>query len=287
MPVYNAGGHLATSIEAILGQTFGDLELIISDNASTDSSLEVALSYAQNDKRVRVLRGARNIGANPNYRKAALAATGVYFKWSSSNDLIEPAFVERCVQQLDAHPSVVLCHGQTAIFTDDPRQATDYRDDFALQMDEAVDRFIKLCDDLRLNNTMNGLMRREALLQTSVMPDYMSSDIVVLAELALRGKFEVVPDVRFLRRLDESSATAMQTPHRVRAHHYPDGGMGAEFQTWRLVRGYFSAVRRAPLSSAQRRRAYAYVARRAYWSIPGLMSDLVNPMRGASAQKHS
>jgi glycosyltransferase involved in cell wall biosynthesis len=287
MPMYNAGNHLAPSIESVLQQTFRDLELIICDNASTDGSLQIALDYAAKDPRVRVLRGSRNIGANPNYRKAALAAAGEYFKWSSSNDLIEPTFVERCVQVLDDNPDVVLCHGQTQIFTDDPRNSSDYRDDFPLEMDDAVDRFIRLCEGLRLNNMMNGLIRRAALLQTSVMPDYMSSDTVVLAELALRGKFHVAAGARFLRRLDESSATALQAPHRVLAHHYPDGGMGAQFQTWRLVRGYFSAVRRAPLPPAGRRRAYTYVARRAYWNIPGLMSDLVKPVRRLGAPRHS
>jgi glycosyltransferase involved in cell wall biosynthesis len=287
MPVYNAGNHLAPSIESILQQTFRDLELIVCDNASTDRSLQVALEYADKDPRVRVLRGSRNIGANPNYRKAALAAVGQYFKWSSSNDLIEPTFIERCVQALDSNPGVVLCHGQTGIFTDDPRNSSEYRDDFPLEMDDAVERFIRLCEGLRLNNMMNGLIRREALLQTSVMPDYMSSDTVVLAELALRGKFQLVPGVRFLRRLDESSATALQAPHRVLAHHYPDGGMGAQFQTWRLVRGYFSAVRRAPLPPASRRRAYAYVTRRAYWNLPGLLNDLVKPVRGLGAPRHS
>lgn len=286
MPVYNAGGHLAPSIESVLGQSFGDLELIICDNASTDGSVDVALAYAAKDKRVRVVRSSRNVGANPNYRKAALAAVGEYFKWSSSNDLVEPDFIESCVKVLDAEAGAVLCHGQTAIFTNDPRDANLYRDDFALEMDDAVERFIRLCDGLRLNNIMNGLIRRQALTQTSVMPDYMSSDIVVLAELALRGKFRLVPDVKFLRRLDESSATALQAPHLVLAHHYPDGGMGAQFQTWRLVRGYFSAVRRAPLTFAQRRRAYRYVLRRAYWNIPGLISDLVT-MRRVSAPKQS
>jgi len=286
MPVYNAGGHLAPSIECILGQTFGDLELIICDNASTDGSLDVARAYAAKDKRVRVVPSTRNVGANPNYRKAALAATGDYFKWSSSNDLIEPTFIESCVNVLDSNASAVLCHGQTAIFTNDPRNASLYRDDFALEMDDAVARFVRLCDGLRLNNIMNGLIRRQALIQTSVMPDYMSSDIVVLAELALRGKFQLVSNVKFLRRLDESSATALQAPHLVLAHHYPEGGMGAQFQTWRLVRGYFSAVRRAPLTFAQRRRAYRYVLRRAYWSIPGLINDLVT-MRRVSAPKQS
>ena len=57
MPVYNGQNYVAQAIASILSQTFTDLELIISDNASTDGTADICRSFADRDKRVwRVLR---------------------------------------------------------------------------------------------------------------------------------------------------------------------------------------------------------------------------------------
>jgi len=63
LPVYNGEEFLAESLDALLGQTFHDFELIITDNASTDATEQVARDYVAQDSRVRYLRLDRNIGA--------------------------------------------------------------------------------------------------------------------------------------------------------------------------------------------------------------------------------
>ncbi len=67
LPVFNGEKYVAASIEALLGQTRRDFELIISDNASTDSTTDICLAYARSDSRVRVIRQKRNIGLAPNH----------------------------------------------------------------------------------------------------------------------------------------------------------------------------------------------------------------------------
>ena len=67
LPVYNGEQYVAASIEALLGQTYEDFELIISDNASTDSTPDICLEYAKSDKRVRVIRQRENLGLVPNH----------------------------------------------------------------------------------------------------------------------------------------------------------------------------------------------------------------------------
>jgi glycosyltransferase involved in cell wall biosynthesis len=285
MPVYNGGASFALSIESILAQTYRDLELIISDNASTDRSIEIAERYAAADTRVHLLRSEENIGGNPNYRKVAQAARGQYFKWASCNDLIDPQFIGACVDVLDSDPGTVLCHGQTMIFADDPAVAQRYDADVPLESNDAVDRFIKLCSRLRLNNVLNGVIRRDALMRTSIMADYIGADNVVVAELALLGKFRLIDNVKFFRKLSESGATAFQSPHKILAHHYPHGGIRSKFQTWQHMRGYLRAVTRTPLKTPQRVRAVGYVMRSIYWSAPDLIGDLVSPTRSRRASR--
>ena len=67
LPVYNGEDYIAESIEALLGQSYEDFELIISDNASTDSTAGICQRYAEQDSRIRYIRQPHNIGLSPNH----------------------------------------------------------------------------------------------------------------------------------------------------------------------------------------------------------------------------
>ena len=108
LPVYNGERFISAAIESILSQNYQDLELIILDNASTDRTGEICRSYAETDRRVRYFRNIQNVGAAANFNLAFQLARGIYFKWAASDDLCRPAFIERCVELLDAQPDAVL-----------------------------------------------------------------------------------------------------------------------------------------------------------------------------------
>src|SRR5215469_10542482 len=114
LPVYNGERYLAESIEALLGQTYTDFELVISDNASTDSTGDICRRYEKEDSRVRYFRQPRNIGLAPNHNYVVEQARGELFKWAANDDLYARDLVERCVAALDEHPDVVLAHSWTA-----------------------------------------------------------------------------------------------------------------------------------------------------------------------------
>ena len=114
LPVYNGGRYLADSLDALLGQSYEDFELIISDNASTDDTSEICRHYESQDARIRYCRQARNIGLSPNHNFVVEAAQGELFKWASYDDLYARELLERCVEALDERPDVVLAHSWTA-----------------------------------------------------------------------------------------------------------------------------------------------------------------------------
>jgi len=66
-PVYNSEKHLKRSLEAILKQTFSNFELIISDNASSDSTPDICKEYMKNDSRIRYFRQEKNLGLIGNF----------------------------------------------------------------------------------------------------------------------------------------------------------------------------------------------------------------------------
>src|SRR4029079_12158829 len=94
----------------ILGQTYGDLEVLIMDDCSPDNTAEVARSFQ--DQRVRHIRNERNLGALPNYNKGISLSRGKYVWLISADDYLQrPYIVQRYVDLMEANPRVnyVFC----------------------------------------------------------------------------------------------------------------------------------------------------------------------------------
>src|SRR5687767_9303189 len=108
LPVFNGESHLALALDSVLAQTFGDFELVISDNGSTDSTRQICEDYAKRDARIRYLRSDENRGAAWNYNRVFERSRGAFFKWMAHDDLIAPQYLERCVEALDRAPATTV-----------------------------------------------------------------------------------------------------------------------------------------------------------------------------------
>jgi glycosyltransferase involved in cell wall biosynthesis len=274
IPVYNGAATLGPAVEPLLAQTFGDFELVISDNASTDSTRDVVESLARTDPRIRYIRQQENIGANRNYSFVATAARGEFLKWASASDWCAPTFLEQCVAALDRDPAAVLAAPRTRLFEGDPASASDYDEDIALLQASAIERFIALTEQIRLNNAMNGLIRLSALRNTSIMEAYPSADVVMMGHLALLGKFILLDEPLFYRRMEAATSTALQDAASIQRHHYPNMTFRALFPHWKRQVGWFRAVGGAPTGLPDKVRAWAWTTRMAYWERKSLLEDI-------------
>lgn len=97
---------MATAIESVLAQTYRNFELIITDDCSRDSSLQIAQRY-QADRRVKVYRNERNLGDYANRNRAASLAKGKYLSYVDADDLIHPHCLETMVHAMEMFPSWV------------------------------------------------------------------------------------------------------------------------------------------------------------------------------------
>ena len=84
MPVYNREPYIRAVLDAVLGQTYTDFELIISDNASTDKTEAICREYAARDSRIRYVRNATNLGMAGNYN-AAFRLKNKWVSWVGYN----------------------------------------------------------------------------------------------------------------------------------------------------------------------------------------------------------
>ncbi|MFI5179131.1 MAG: glycosyltransferase family 2 protein [Vicinamibacterales bacterium] len=105
MTSYNRERYLAEAIDSVLAQTFGDFELIVSDDASTDRTAQIANDYAARDARIRVMTHDRNVGDYANRNRAAGYARGRYLKYHDSDDVMYPHCLSVMVPLLEAEPS--------------------------------------------------------------------------------------------------------------------------------------------------------------------------------------
>ena len=112
MPVYNGELFIERAIESILAQTFTDFELIISDNASTDSTQEICQNFSKKDDRIRIFKQEKNIGVHRNFYFLLSQARGEYFAWAAVDDYLDKDFMEKNLKVLESNNSIVSSIGK-------------------------------------------------------------------------------------------------------------------------------------------------------------------------------
>ena len=269
--VHNGEPFLEQTLVSILAQTFADFELIISDNASTDRTAEIAQAYAARDPRIRYYRAEHNMGGGWNMRRVLVLATGKYFKWAAADDVLMPDFLRRCVDVLDGDPGCVLAHTQTTVIDENSAPVSNYVTPVKANSSDPVARFRVMLLIPSWCYEIFGVMRMAALKQVPPPGSYVNSDGVLLAQMALLGRFYEVPEYLFRNR-HHSARSAVVLPVRVTQPRFrltrrystlpspewwdPAKTRAVTFPEWRQLREYFLSVHRAPLTHVQKLRCY-------------------------------
>lgn len=211
MPAYNAERFLAEALDSLLSQSFEDFELVIADNASTDGTEEICRTYAARDERIRYFRNRENYGYVYNFNNVFRLTSGRYFKWAAYDDICESDFLVRCVEVLDRDPTVVLAcsriggldeQGDKVDLVAMPGPGQEKTKGKHLDMGapistaspDPVKRWRYMMENLWWTPHLYGLIRADTLAKTSLHPPHYMGDHILLAELALHGRFYEVPE---------------------------------------------------------------------------------------------
>jgi glycosyltransferase involved in cell wall biosynthesis len=263
LPVYNGERYLRESLDALLAQTWTDFELVISDNASTDSTADICTTYANRDERIRYVRQPVNVGAGPNHNLLVPLARGRYFKWASHDDLYAERLLEKCIGVLEEAADVVLAHSWDAVIDDAGKVLRSVPYDLAT---DDPDPAVRLRSLLRTpgGNDFYGVIRTDVLRRVGPHRSYYNADRTFMAGLVVRGRFRQVPEVLYHRRDHPGRASragaprdraAALDPRRARPLRHVLPVMYAEY-----VAGMAKAVMRAPLPPRDRARCLREVA---------------------------
>lgn len=206
LPVYNGAPHIAQSVASLLEQDYPHFELIISDNASTDNTLEICQAYAERDSRVRIFRNEANIGSARNFNRVFELASGKYFMWAAHDDRWAPTYITRCVDLMERNDECVLC-GSNIEFIDENGNPTERVGGYnrvhtaSMELRERVDFLTRQMGWY----CFYGLIRADALRKTRLFPATFGGDVVLLMELLFQGQFIILEEKLFTYRLVSKS----------------------------------------------------------------------------------
>jgi glycosyltransferase involved in cell wall biosynthesis len=97
---YNGVRYLEQQLDSLLAQTYPHFEIVVSDDCSADSTLEILHRYAQRDSRFRVVEGTENVGLTKNFERVLGLCKGEYIAPCDQDDVWLPNKIERLVERL-------------------------------------------------------------------------------------------------------------------------------------------------------------------------------------------
>jgi len=251
LPVYNGENYLREAIGSVLKQTFQDFEFLLLDNASTDATPDICREAVARDPRVRHFRADENRGLAWNNNRAVDLARGSYLMWISHDDALAEHYVSRCVEALDHGPDVVLSFTNSNIIDANGKQTAQVSNRFDNTTPSS--RFRSLLRKQTCCDAMYGLIRVEALKKTGLHGYFAGSDLVFLCEMALHGRFALIPEFLFMRRQHPEATGFRYHSTREITLIFDPRKAGKFFLPCLLkTRGFLDALRRARLPWKER-----------------------------------
>lgn len=235
LPVYNGGTDLAAALAALRAQDFADFELILADNASTDSTEATCRAAAAADARIRYVRHAENRGAEANFAFVLGQARAPLFMWAAADDQWSPDFASRCVSFLQANPGHVSAICPVRFDADDGDPLVN--GDGLLQEPGIAARVRGFLADWHRNSVYYSVFRRDPLVAACAEDGhYLGLDWAVMLRLTRHGPSHRLDGGELVRGArGASSSTAIFDRYRRRRLDWllPFGRLGAA--VWQVM----------------------------------------------------
>lgn len=259
LAVRNGEEYLTAAIDSILQQSFEDFELIVSDNASSDCTAEIARAFAAQDRRVRYHRNETNIGGANNENLTFTMARGEYFRWAAHDDVLAPALLARLVTVLDSNPAVVLAHASIIEIDEHGTQLRLLTRNRATSS-QPHERFRDMAVLDHNCEEIYGLMRSAVLRKTDLQLNYTDSDRSLLCQLSLLGQFQLVAEPLFYRRIHPKMSTQVYRDWRARmAWFRGDERQHIDLPHWSQLGHYLKIIAAAPIPARERALCYKHL----------------------------
>ncbi len=206
IPTYNRSAKLQRAVDALIKCSYANLEIIISDNASSDATQSVCTTLLNLDKRIKYFRHAENQGPTKNFEFARAQAKGKYFLWLSDDDYHDPDYIRVCVDELERDSSFVLVSGLGAYHRGDGKLSR-YENVIQPSSVTPLFRVVKFLWYVGESSIIYGVCRR-ADVKDCIMPNFLGGDWAWVSEVLLKGKIKVIPTTYVHREFGESMSSS-------------------------------------------------------------------------------
>ncbi len=214
MPVYNMAGTIREAVRSLAEQTFGDFELLIADNVSTDGTEAICRELAASDPRIRYIRHEQHRPVIENFRFVFEQTTGEFFMWAAADDIWMPRFIETAVAGLRAHPKAVAGFSNIMVRgvpTGDYTIETLSRLG-ARGLLRRVTRYILQRDNKGKANLIYGLLRRRNVDRCvyGLRPPMFGLDMLFIFDLLVQGPYVMAEEPLFVKRHSKNDLVRMR-----------------------------------------------------------------------------
>lgn len=224
IPAYNEARYIEEAIMSVVDQTCAADEILVFDNASTDGTDRIAAALLPEHA---VRRSPHNVGAAENFNRAVRDSSGEYFAWLSADDCLQPEYLARTAEVLDADPEIDAVFVFVEYFDNDGNVL--YYDRTAgLNGPHLRGRVRSYLRRVRWAE-IYSLYRRDALLASPMFSPTFGGDVLLSWWFVLRGTIRVIEEPLIRKRIDDrdrsDAATAKGIGVPVRRRGRPRAGL--------------------------------------------------------------
>jgi len=209
IPVHNGEKFLDKKLKSVLSQTFTDFQIIISDNASTDSTEKICKEFESRDTRIKYVRQKNNIGSRKNFFFVMQEAKTEYFVWTAIDDLISERFLEECIKKLDSNSNIIGCITQNDYYGVQTRNSRTKKVELH-SLSGTFDKKARFFLKKNLSNMIYSVYRTEILKKCFVRDPISSWDSGTILNLIKNGDIFVVNKILLHFFLEGISSTGIR-----------------------------------------------------------------------------
>jgi glycosyltransferase involved in cell wall biosynthesis len=213
LPVFNGEATIKQALGSLIGQDYPNIEIIVSDNASTDRTVHITKRVLKKHPNYQVVEQPENRGPHANFAAVLEKAKGDYFMWAADDDVWKPQFVSRLVAELEAHPEACVAMCATDLVDQAGRRIDTIR--FKDRLDPNPKGPLAMgalvLTPYKFNYFIYGLYRT-ALLRKGIRywPHALGGDRMFVAQFAFGRRFRYLDEVHYRRTYQPAHRLAYQ-----------------------------------------------------------------------------
>ncbi len=220
IPLRNSEQHIERLLTEITNQTYGNLEILISDNNSTDETEVRCKEFVKNDKRIRYHKHNKDLTASENFVWLLENASAEYFLWAADDDMREPNYIEALLNQMIGDPACVLAYAPAKTFKSYEEQV--YKD---TKLQQFPNTSFWANSDFIIQSSRTiiyGLFKRQAMVDYAWFPCMHGNDTAILIYLSTLGTLRMADDTCFYQfRRPQTKESRSQRNFYASAKQFP------------------------------------------------------------------